>query len=610
MDVSSFPEQLRVTRTTVPFREEGAPSRAYLLKLEGDTSAVFPLPKDGVILIGRSEEADLAVADPEVSRRHARLVIADGNVSLVDLDSHNGTRVNGAHLEDGSCALQSGDALTIGTATLVLHAARVAPAVAPLLGPEALRQRIEEELDRARQSVRALAIAVLTAPERQTRWDLCLGRLRAQLRLSDAVGRMGSELIVVMPERGPADAAAELTGWLEDLSDEIPSATAALASWPDDGDDGASLLALARKAAASQLHGSGGIGRAEQALSRFELGGRSILLAEPAMLAIYELLRRLAASQLPVLITGETGVGKEHAAFAVHHWSRRADGPFITVNCAALPESLLESELFGHERGAFTGATHTRIGLFEAADGGTVFLDEVGELSLTAQARLLRILEVKKLCRVGSTVEREVDLRVVGATHRRLEEEVRAGRFREDLFYRLSGATVALLPLRDRRRELPFLARDFLDDARRRAQLSPLSISAEAMQALHAHEWPGNIRELRNAMEYAAAVAGPLGPLKCAHLPAGLFQATTAGTTVTGFESNDPDGSVDAAPTFRSLAEELRELERRRMTEALAATGGVQTRAAALIGMPLRTFVLKVKQYQLNPARPGRVRPG
>src|SRR5690606_14844973 len=125
-----------------------------------------------------------------------------------------------------------------------------------------------------------------------------------------------------------------------------------------------------------------------------------------------------------------------------------------------------------------------------------------------------------------------------------------------------------------------------------------------------AHEWPGNIRELRNAMEYAAAVAGPLGPLKCAHLPAGLFQATTAGTTVTGFESNDPDGSVDAAPTFRSLAEELRELERRRMTEALAATGGVQTRAAALIGMPLRTFVLKVKQYQLNPARPGRVRPG
>src|SRR5690606_25174286 len=161
----------------------------YLLKLEGDTSAVFPLPKDGVILIGRSEEADLAVADPEVSRRHARLMIADGSVSLIDLDSHNGTRVNGAPLEDGSCALQSGDALTIGTATLVLHAARVTPLVSRLLEPEALRQRIEEELDRARQTGRPVSIAVLRAPDGHARWALGLGRLRAQLRLSDALGR-------------------------------------------------------------------------------------------------------------------------------------------------------------------------------------------------------------------------------------------------------------------------------------------------------------------------------------------------------------------------------------------------------------------------------------
>ena len=335
---------------------------------------------------------------------------------------------------------------------------------------------------------------------------------------------------------------------------------------------------------------------------RFELGGRSILLAEPAMLAIYELLRRLAASRLPVLITGETGVGKENAAYAVHHWSPRALGPFVTVNCAALPDSLLESELFGHERGAFTGATHTRIGLFEASDGGTVFLDEVGELSVAAQARLLRVLEAKRLSRVGSTAERDVDLRVVCATHRSIEEDVKTGRFREDLFYRLGGATVALLPLRERRRELPFLARDFLDDARRRAELPPLKISAEAMQCLHAHDWPGNIRELRNAMEFAAAVVGPHGTVERSHLPQCLQphcpKAPSQGSAFQMAPQTD-----QKQQTFRVLSEELQELERRRMTEALDATGGVQTRAAALIGMPLRTFVVKLKQHGLGPAR-------
>jgi transcriptional regulator with GAF, ATPase, and Fis domain len=274
-----------------------------------------------------------------------------------------------------------------------------------------------------------------------------------------------------------------------------------------------------------------------------------------------------------------------------------------------LPESLIESQLFGPDKGAFTGATGARAGLFEAADGGTIFLDELGELSPAAQAKLLRVLETRRVVRLGEVRERAVDVRVVAATNRDLGAESAAGRFRDDLYFRLAAARVVLPPLRDRPRELSRLARHFLDEACRRAGRTPLALSAATIYALRAHRWPGNVRELRHVMDYLAATAADDVEVEPWQLPDGIGHPAPAPPVV-------PAPAAPSAPTsrgsaagggFRPIDEELRELECQRMREALAAAEGVQTRAAELIGMPLRTFVTKSKQYGLRGgARRGR----
>ncbi|RKH38307.1 sigma-54 interaction domain-containing protein, partial [Corallococcus sicarius] len=362
------------------------------------------------------------------------------------------------------------------------------------------------------------------------------------------------------------------------------------ATAPGDGMQGDALLGAARAAALAAAPGETRV--SGPLLYRLALGERSVVVADAALVRLFELLRRLAASPLPVLIHGETGAGKENAAWAVHHWSRRASQPFVALNCAALPEGLVEAELFGHERGAFSGADRAREGLLERASGGTLFLDEVAELSLPIQAKLLRALDQQVITRLGDSRERPVDLRVVAATHRVLADEVKAGRFRQDLFFRLSAAVVVLPPLRDRPRELPLLARAFLEDACARTGRPPLHLSAATMGVLGAHAWPGNVRELKNALEYAVATSpGPV--VEPSHLPASLWSGE-----VPLERDVAPEGDVGPR-AFSNLAEELRTLERQRMVEALEATGGVQTRAAQLIGMPLRTFAFKLKQHRI-----------
>jgi two-component system response regulator AtoC len=343
----------------------------------------------------------------------------------------------------------------------------------------------------------------------------------------------------------------------------------------------------------------------EQAATHLHLGGRSIRVADPAMLALYDLVRSLAPTDLPVLIQGETGVGKENAAYALHGWSRRHDGPFVAVNCAAFTESLVESQLFGCERGAYSGAVAARSGLFEAAAGGTIFFDEIGELPRALQPKLLRVLETKRAMRVGGTRERELDVRIVAATNRDLRADAKAGRFREDLLFRLNAATLALPPLRARPREVALLARSFLDDAAARLGLPARSLSGASLHALAAYDWPGNVRELKNVMDFLAATnPGPVieaGPL-CARLGVAVPVERIAATTTLAFRPRPA-----AVPTqFAVLADELRALERRRMREALDCAHGVQTRAAELISMPLRTFQQKAKQFGLLHREPGR----
>jgi DNA-binding NtrC family response regulator len=324
---------------------------------------------------------------------------------------------------------------------------------------------------------------------------------------------------------------------------------------------------------------------------RIDLGDRAVVVADPAMRHVYTQLERLAPSELSVLILGETGTGKELAAAAVRFWSRRRDKPLVAINCAALPDTLAESELFGYERGAFSGAAAAKPGLLESAPGGTVFLDEIGDLSLTVQAKLLRVLEARRLTRLGSVTERSIDVRIVAATHRDLAVEVRAGRFREDLFYRLSVAVVRLPPLRARPRELPLLARRFLEEATASQGRAPLSLSEAAVAQLRAYPFPGNVRELKNLMEYVAAtvIEPVVGP---EHLEARL-----------GLPGAEPDAAAAPAPgagaPFRPLAEANRDFERQSIAAALAATGGNKTAAAKLLGVPLRTLMDKIKRHGL-----------
>jgi two-component system response regulator AtoC len=315
-----------------------------------------------------------------------------------------------------------------------------------------------------------------------------------------------------------------------------------------------------------------------------DVGG--VVVASPAMRDLHALARRVAASAAPVLLLGETGVGKEVVAERIHAWSPRAEMPYVKVNCGNLTESLVEAELFGHERGAFTGAVAARAGLIEAAEGGTLFLDEVGELPPTMQTRLLRVLEDGEVRRVGATKGRRVDVRFVAATNRDLEAEVAGGRFRADLFYRLNGFALEIPPLRERVEEIVPLALRFARKARAQLGLpGEPELDPSARAWLERHPWPGNIRELRNTMDRAALLADR-GPIRAEHLPA----ATRRGSALPPASTPAPAPIAEAAGG---------EGERQRIVEALERCVGNQTRAAKLLGVSRRTLVTKMDLYRL-----------
>jgi two-component system response regulator AtoC len=302
------------------------------------------------------------------------------------------------------------------------------------------------------------------------------------------------------------------------------------------------------------------------------------------------LLALVAPSDIFVLVLGETGVGKNVAATRIHEGSRRAGKPLARINCAAFPESLLEAELFGYERGAFTGAVRSKPGLIEAADGGTVFLDEIGEMPLTTQAKLLGALDSRETQRLGSIHTRRVDVRFIAATNRALPAEVAAGRFRRDLYFRLSAVTLNVPPLRDRRSEIPALVRRLLGELAGAIGINAPSIDPASERLLLSHSWPGNIRELRNALERALVLAGS-GTISPFH-----FDLSNDG----GAPSVPPPSSATAsAPPPGALREELSSIERERIIEALKACSGNQTRAAEKLGISRRTLINRIEAFKL-----------
>ncbi|MBS1123130.1 MAG: sigma54 specific transcriptional regulator, Fis family [Deltaproteobacteria bacterium] len=409
-------------------------------------SEVFDIPDEGEVTIGRAASSTIVVDDDQVSRHHARIRRRGDIIEIEDINSRNGTWVNGERL-DAKRRLISGDEVSIGPIVAVLG-------------------------------------------------------VTGTLRRAPGVGVSSEQLVAVDPE----------------------------------------------------------------------------------MKRVYTLVERIANTPMTVLINGETGVGKELVAEAIHRGSGRREKPFIKLNCAALPENLLESELFGYERGAFTGAERRKVGYFEAADGGTLFLDEIGEMPSALQAKLLRVLERKVIIRVGATSELAVDVRLVAATHRDLDVEASEGRFRSDLLFRISGFTIAVPPLRERQTEILPLAEHFARVSAIEQGRSPAALSPDAREVLQRYRWPGNVRELKNAIERALVLCG--NTITAADLPDRL---------------RDTNAQVPASFSTSDVREQVAEVEKATIQAALEAEDHNQTRAARRIGLSRRTLIYKMEKYGLKP---------
>lgn len=326
---------------------------------------------------------------------------------------------------------------------------------------------------------------------------------------------------------------------------------------------------------------------------------------ETPMDRVHKLARRIAKSQINVLLLGETGVGKEVMARTIHGYSQRSEAPFLGLNCASLNEQLFESELFGYEKGAFTGATNSKTGLIESADGGTVFLDEVGEMPLSAQAKLLRVLEERQVMRVGSLRPRDIDVRFIAATNQNLDKEIELGKFREDLFYRLNGISLVIPPLRERPEEIPQLARTFIDEATRAAGFAAQpTLGRDAVAWMQQHTWPGNIRELRNAVNRAVLLATN-GVIEPDHLQTDNYQPRSGRGSGRSPVAQEPAAPAPAAPVPAG-ADPAFEAERQRVLDALAACGGNQTRAAKMLGIARRTLTTKLDKFGIPRPRKDR----
>ena len=323
-----------------------------------------------------------------------------------------------------------------------------------------------------------------------------------------------------------------------------------------------------------------------------ELVGTSSKMQE-----IFALLQQAGPSKACVLITGESGTGKELVARTIHELSARRQGPFVAINCAALPETLIESELFGHEKGSFTGASERRAGCFEVAQNGTLLLDEIGEMPMQTQAKLLRILEDSKVRRLGGKTEFEVDVRVVAATNKVPEEAVRGGHLREDLYYRLNVFQIHLPPLRERKEDLRLIAEALISDLNRKHLCRIADLAPVVMQALEHHQWPGNVRELRNVLERAVILAGE-GTIELHHLPAFLQgTAATAATVESSTHAAQAPSTSDVGGIRFQIGTTVEEAEKGLILHTLEHTRNNKTRAAEILGISLKTLHNKLKEY-------------
>ena len=636
--------------TTITARLEilSGPLAGKLIELTGES-----------LTIGREPTNSLPVRDGSISRFHCRIERVGNQYRVVDLDSRNGTFVNGAPAKEH--VLQHADQLKVGKSVLLFRCAQVrereeaapgAREAMPSFGDATVVLRREDSV-----YLRPHAAPALPANERTVRDLDTLVNFSRNLSSIHKLDDLRRSIVESLLEVAPADRVAiviaedetwdgaPVFGWERGAKADAPFAISrTIASKVFD--EGVSVLSAdvvndselntaaslveerVRSVAAVPLEGRGGIigllylDRAGagggfdadlvQLLAAFGniaalcienvrhfewLEGENLRLREelnvqhdmvgdsPAMQDVFQFISRVAPRDVTALISGESGTGKELVARALHRNSKRADRPFVAINCGAIAETLLESELFGYEKGAFTGAMAQRKGKFEIADGGTVFLDEIGELAPSLQVKLLRVLQEREFERVGGTRTVKVDIRLIAATNRDLKAESRAGRFREDLFYRLNVVSVRMPALRERRDDVPLLASHFAVRAAQRMGRAVAGISPKARACLIKYDWPGNVRELENAIE----------------------RAVVLGTSDLILPEDLPESVVDQAaadePAVSPLHEAVLDYKRRLIVNAIDQAGGNYTEAAKALGVHPNHFFRLIRTLNLKPKR-------
>jgi len=552
-------------------------ARTTLVFYHRDGAVVAQLDKGKAVVVGRTAPADVEIPDPGLSRQHARFTWDDFGVWIEDLGSTNGTKKNGERVTRAQVGPT--DEIAMGPVRVSVHIlSSVDEQLRGFDGHDRFITSLDDEITRARQFQRPLTLMMVSGVQGKeghvSRWA---SRLRPRLRPVDRVGIYGpSTVMVMLPEATPE----MLRALASELDSGVPPVACGFVSFPNDGQSGEELIAALQVAR-----------RVGDPTSLAPVEVAPVVAKNAAMKQVMTTVKRLSQSTIAVLLHGETGTGKEVIARAIHEGGPRRKQVMLCINCAAIPSTLIESVLFGHEQGAFTGADKAAHGIFEQATGGTVLLDEIGELAASAQAALLRVLETKRLMRVGGNKEIEVDVRVIAATHRNLEAMVAAGQFREDLLYRLNTMTLQIPPLRERVDEIRPLAERFLKEARAQSGSEVRAIDPAALAALEVYSWPGNVRELRNAIERAVVLAEGKAIMiddladrirQRSLPPPKLFEAEASGELPTDYKDH------------------LRKYEAELILRALHKHHGNQTETAKALNLPLRTLVHKIQTYGIK----------
>jgi two-component system, NtrC family, response regulator AtoC len=554
---------------------DGGGERRQLVIATDDGVKTIALPKAAKLTVGRSTRCDVHIDDDSVSREHAVLYIGE-QLEIEDLGSRNRVFVGDRRLEArGRVAFRASDVVRLGTVTLVVRAASPAIRAQHIWPHGYFEGQVEHECARSLATGRSFVLLRLQCGA-TARPEVIERTLTETLRPFDVLGVYApNDYEVLLVETDPEPAAELERRLVEALAARGAIAHVGRAVFPRDGASASPLMARVQ----ASLRGEPQNGRGA--------GGRDTAPRPASMRTLAELVERVAPRDIDVLILGETGAGKEVTARAIHRASARAAKPFVSLNCAALAPSLVESELFGHERGAFTGATAAKQGLLEVGHGGTVFLDEIGELPEPMQVKLLRVLDERMVLRVGAVKPRRIDVRFISATNRDLEQEIERGRFRSDLYFRLNGVSLVVPPLRERVGEIAKLATAFAADAARRFGVRPPAISPAAVGELEAYAWPGNVRELRNTIERATALCRD-ERIEPADLPLEKMRAI-----VTTRRPRTEPNLVLAGLSPDEL------VERERIVEALRTCGGNQTRAAKVLGFSVRKLIYRLERYDL-----------